>query len=451
MVDLDYQLTLNNVVIKNSEKAAFTVGNYQTSVTLYGVSMDRKLYQPGHIQAEILMETGKVTNTFKLETLTNALIGATASLNVCISIPGGIRKWEVATDYYVHEITPQFELVSKTEESMGTIGGGGVTIKVTKYQYEIYIKLDIFSPEKKMTLEKYSHVYLGQRLFSEIVKNQISSFGTISTETGKLQHTQFKIDVLTANGSGTESKELIHPYLVQYNESFYDFISRVANRVGEIFYYEGGKLHFGLPDKDATEITNARSILFERMAGSPITNVDYARDAVKEHPVTGTTYAIKGDDAILSDPVSKDASGYPDDAFSDSAFPYNSELASDDHYMLLYKDRFARDSYGDLFWGNTDEHLMVWLSDILNSTSIVELLSKAGGKLLKNLVQSWIKCGDKTEKGNDKLKKASMDSTRDYKYAVLFSKVDNNDSHWVTLNYYREKESVWTWEKDSSM
>ena len=41
------------------------------------------------------------------------------------------------------------------------------------------------------------------------------------------------------------SKEAIFPYLVQYNESFYDFLVRTTNRWGEFLYYEDGKLHIG--------------------------------------------------------------------------------------------------------------------------------------------------------------------------------------------------------------
>ena len=42
--------------------------------------------------------------------------------------------------------------------------------------------------------------------------------------------------------------EFIQPYLVQYNESFYDFLARTANRCGEFLFFEDGMLHLGLED-----------------------------------------------------------------------------------------------------------------------------------------------------------------------------------------------------------
>lgn len=41
-------------------------------------------------------------------------------------------------------------------------------------------------------------------------------------------------------------KEFIQPYLVQYNESFFDFLVRVSNRCGEFLYYEDGCFNIGL-------------------------------------------------------------------------------------------------------------------------------------------------------------------------------------------------------------
>ena len=41
------------------------------------------------------------------------------------------------------------------------------------------------------------------------------------------------------------------PYVVQYNETSYQFLSRLAQRYGEFFYYEDGKVHFGAPPEEA--------------------------------------------------------------------------------------------------------------------------------------------------------------------------------------------------------
>lgn len=58
-----------------------------------------------------------------------------------------------------------------------------------------------------------------------------------------------------------DDKEFIQPYLVQYNESFFDFLVRVSNRCGEFLYYEDGYFNIGWKkktkkDKDDKEQDN---------------------------------------------------------------------------------------------------------------------------------------------------------------------------------------------------
>ena len=50
--------------------------------------------------------------------------------------------------------------------------------------------------------------------------------------------------------------EHIFPYLVQYNESFYDMLVRTTNRWGEFMYYEDGQLNIGYPDSTKVFITH---------------------------------------------------------------------------------------------------------------------------------------------------------------------------------------------------
>lgn len=71
----------------------------------------------------------------------------------------------------------------------------------------------------------------------------------------------------------SETKEFIQPYLVQYNESFFDFLVRVSNRCGEFLYYEDGYFNIGWEKKtkkdkddkeqdDITPITEYVSVNF---------------------------------------------------------------------------------------------------------------------------------------------------------------------------------------------
>ena len=60
--------------------------------------------------------------------------------------------------------------------------------------------------------------------------------------------------------------EVSFPYLVQYNESFYDFLRRIAVRCGEFLYHENGKLTLGIEASKRTRptpISKADSKLFD--------------------------------------------------------------------------------------------------------------------------------------------------------------------------------------------
>lgn len=73
----------------------------------------------------------------------------------------------------------------------------------------------------------------------------------------KIKEKQDEIDKITTTGKSIfnlkplflhycQGIEFIQPYLVQYNESFFDFLVRVSNRCGEFLYYEDGCFNIGL-------------------------------------------------------------------------------------------------------------------------------------------------------------------------------------------------------------
>ena len=439
---LKYQLSFDGKTFTNDGQTTVTVGNETFSTSLYGVSFERKIYQPGHIQAELLFTSKEIFNefVFDMPKLTDWLIDKSVSLSV-----NGIR---VAESYYIHEALPLVEpKYIRDEKRKIPLGRGYIYGKI--YVYYIYVKLDIFSPDKKMTLNRFSRAYLGQRLAKDIVENAKDSFCAMSLETGKLFHMAYE------EGEGEDKKqiELIHPYLVQYNESFYEFITRIANRCGELCCYDGGKFRIGLPDRQVIEIKNYARVMFQRISDSPLTVRDYTRDSVKgkwEWKDEGTASesfeeTIKpGADELITKAIDNNSKqGFPMDAFprlekdsKDYAHYYNAEVTSDDQYLLLYRDKFADDSWVTLFFGEKAERLLVWTSDILKSTSLMELISTLSQKLIQGAIKAGVQQGEKNKKGNERLKESVLDNTNDY--AVLLAKVDNLSDHWVTLDYYHD-------------
>lgn len=459
----------DDIFLLNGKKTSVIFSNISMELSLYGISFNRKVYEPGNIQAEILVTT-KVSDTTNVDVklITKMLVNRPASLYVEeYHVAEGDKivvdnSFKVASNYYIHEISPQFEKGTEEREveKVDVLSGKIEKVKETIDINCIYIKLEIFSLDKLMTLNKYSQAHIGQKLFSGILESNKSSFKlqyettsqgstepkevTLDTNIRKLSHLVYPGKVILKDTKGNKSLvsatlELIHPYLVQYNETFYDFLRRTANRCGEIFYFENGTLCCGVSTGSTTAFsaTEISRIIFQRGAPAPLKIRDYARDTIKGNNYEIGKYEI-GKGKILSDPISTGSGGFPTDSFlkpgiDEHPFFYNSELAAEDQYLLLYKDKFARDSVTDLWCGGDGEHVMRTVSVVLNSTSLMEMLTTFGLKELESAAKSAAKAGKATEKGNELLAKEALDPSEDY--AVMYSKVDKDTDHWITLKY----------------
>lgn len=395
---------------------AVEVSSISMTWSLYGVSFRREMYVPGHIQAEILIET---ESNLDVETLRGMLVGASVSLQV--------GDTTVASGYFIHEITPQYTKQGETNF--------------------IYVKLDIFSPDKKMTMSRFSRAYLGRRLFSDIAKSGVDAFGINSEQYAlqKLFYLGDEVENPITKKKEKEMVEMVQPYLVQYNETFHEFLSRVANRCGEVFYFEDGKLCFGIPkDAKTTSITDAERVVFQRYADDTLSIQDYARDSVKGKVTWDsdgskkTDYTLS-DDEIMTDPVARGDNGFPTDAYArlekgsaDYTHFYNAEVASDDQYVLLYKDKFARDSVSELWKGNGVGHTMGVVAQILESTSLLELVTKFAKKEIDNALSANAWAGGKNSDGAKNHLADGKNST------AVIPQAGMDLTKWLTLDYYHD-------------
>ena len=190
--------------------------------SLKHISFKKQMYSPNEIEAKILVVPAMLNNL---------------SVKAFIPIPNLYKLFakkkvnlycdekSACANYVIYEIIPQI-LADK-----------------------MYLTLKIYSPDKELSLEQASRSFISKKLGAEIMKES-----TVSVD-----YSQMKI--LKKN-----DKEHIFPYLVQYNESFYDFVARTTNRWGEFFYFEGKNLHIGYVNKElqpaAKEITMKHGILF---------------------------------------------------------------------------------------------------------------------------------------------------------------------------------------------
>ena len=197
--------------------------------TLQFAEFHKQIYSPNYIEAYILIKPedidNKVVKAFPSKDQLNELFATQLVELKCDDIV-------VCSDYYVHEIIPR------------------------KYSDRMYVSLKIYSPDMVMTLQQYCKTFTAKRLGEEILKGEIGNFsitrdGTeveLASDTTGMKH----IQTVSGEGDNKVYTEHIFPYLVQYNESFYDFLARTTNRWGEFLYYENNKLTLGYQDTEKT-------------------------------------------------------------------------------------------------------------------------------------------------------------------------------------------------------
>ncbi len=192
--------------------------NYQISQVEY----EKKLFSPCFAEVTIAVTDNSGDN--KLPAVTDFTNAYSAELDV--------GNNPVGKDYIVYQIKPM------------------VVEKVKK------IVLTLYSRDKLLTLDKFCHVYLNQRLGADIIAGMLGTGGQLAScdvkyavDTARLQLTDIEITVKDSSNPPKDvpkNVELIQPYRVQYNEDFYSFISRIASVCGEFLFFEDGKLQLGV-------------------------------------------------------------------------------------------------------------------------------------------------------------------------------------------------------------
>ena len=191
--------------------------------TLQHISLTKTLSRPNEIKARLYVypTAGKPTFCTR-EWWENNL------LNLRVELKED-EDTVICNDYYVEEVIPTY-----CENG------------------SLYLDLTIYSPDYLLTKRQGCKAYVGKRL-SDIVKELADNCHMPYDENKTLETedmTKTMHHLVTTDG-----KEHIVPYMVQYNESSYDFLRRTANRWGEFMYYEG-KLTFGYKNDAYTSAKN---------------------------------------------------------------------------------------------------------------------------------------------------------------------------------------------------
>ena len=184
-------------------------------------------------------------------------------------------------------------------------------------------------------------------------------------------------------------KEFIQPYLVQYNESFLDFLVRVSNRCGEFLYYEDGYFNIGWEKKtkkdkddkeqdDITPITEYVSVNFS----------DETATAWKENYIVSSHHNY----SLRENKVKRFPSELQD---NENIQLQDSQLASDENLVSLPpKDEYTKWQDFALWPGY---FFINAVTDIVNSADMIE----AAVNLISDTGITILNCGLSAKATND--------------------------------------------------
>lgn len=298
----NYRLTIQDVYGKGIDlKLTYNQGKTSSQVikinyidcifTLKNFSYTKAIYQPGEIQITLILTREQDSFTLSdVKAVHSSLINKSVKLEFSENSSMS-NAFEIANNYYTFDIH-----IERKKDSSGVLS----------------VNIKAFDPLKFLTLDKYCMAYTCKKLIKDIILNEkVWPNNTPIKFTEELRHAQTTIDEINIlkyeitkdntkkidNEKEIKEKEedlfivtnplfltypdnknktyteFIQPYLVQYNESFLNFLVRVTNRCGEFFYYENGKIHIGWKETDSIiSIKDYVSIKFPQEISSAWSN-----------------------------------------------------------------------------------------------------------------------------------------------------------------------------------
>ena len=309
------------------------VGSYLYS--LVKLSMNKQMYQPTKIVADISIN--------KTEGTKWAPIKRTDIVEMFRFCKVTLRGDDdvIGNDYYVHEVIPEYK-----PDGM-------------------VMRLHIFSLDKLLTLKQTSRSFVGKKLLDDILSKELPKY-LLPYNKGKSMDFKTEDRIKTVHqlvylNADKAEKEHIFPYLVQYNESFYDMLARTTNRWGEFMYYEDGNLQIGYDaDSEVKTVQKFYKIAYSCEDASldllgNIKDGNYEAEAVY-------------DKNIYDAPVPK------------SPLFVRGELGK----FNGYGDKYAMKKIASFF--NTDKNVISWAVNTLVDDGVSVLQAISSTKLLNNEV-----------------------------------------------------------------
>ena len=461
----------------------------EMNFTIGDVIFNRKIFQPNEIKATVKIQPYIDKDSSKNGKLPDLSTIRKMFLNKPVELEIGVYENDSSTpsekinaqNYYIYTLQPRYKNNSSSTE--------------------VEVSLIIKSLDHLMTLNKYSQAYLARKFKGEILasvnrfKLTYPSLQSLTEEEENALTLQLNDSLQLQNlfyGKATTQKEFIQPYLVQYNESFYDFIVRIANRCGEFLYFEDGKIGLGLnlnvdptkktidnlTDKDYISLATEdySEVILDSISDlEPLNVTDYSRDSLKDkfegfkengsdsknsnfkqieasenggeiiYKSTGTTENLMfpSDTELGKTPLKDGSEKYED-------YYYNSEISNDEFYMPLYKEGFGSTAFADkmseISRGSAEKHKAHVVATVLAATNLMDLVLDLAEEYIELALITEKYKNTKNERGQERFIKPysptvdTNENSQDYKslppHVVPFS--EDVPARWTTLEYYSD-------------
>lgn len=229
-----YKLTVGDIkdILLDKESATTTFGDSQNvfKVSMESITYTKRIFAPCEIHT-VLSVTAKDSSTKTMPTIGDLQDAFSRKI---VTLKDG--ETELASNYFVFKMKPSIPKASQDTAALK-------------------VELLIFSLDKLLTVDKYCNAFTAKQLGKEIFLNELPKFWLGD----KNIMGDVNLQILNYT-DGSDSVEIRQPYLVQYNECFYDFLARSASRCGEMLYFDGGKLHLGMKPNTTTATTDQTTI-----------------------------------------------------------------------------------------------------------------------------------------------------------------------------------------------
>lgn len=346
----------------NNGESAFSVLNKRTDneIEIDGVKLlsyltsvkyDKEIYSPCRIEADIVLLSRSLSNNNPIlpsvTKLRDFFLGCNVEANLIQYHSEAVHEHETGlqTDQQTAAIGKNYQVINVVPR-ITRAGGKSVC----------YLHLIIYSKDYLLTLDKYCRTYTGQKLGEHIFKDKMTKTTGFGSELFSFNANQLML--LKYKPSDNDAwVEFRHPYLVQYNESFYDFLARNCNRCGEFLFFENGKLTLGLPDSTPIDI-EADNIL----------SISYPTLSNTEKFVKGSYYNYMTDEVSTFREKEK--------------YAYDWNMAGDEYFEELNLSGPDKLMGGEFAWG---PKFFAIIKDLPRSITCTRSWAEALGRMISDI------------------------------------------------------------------